>query len=625
VSRYHHVAEVILSDRVKTFFEIGVGPNTMSFVGMLLSESHGEPVFYYGLDIDPPAELFAQLEIASQNNPNFNYVVHKGSAPEWFEGKHLEDVDLTLIDAGAGREEIERTVELVKPFSKVIICAHCVLKGVDETKIGSKFLETQSGDWARLPIIDNMVSEDRTVKQSVACVITPSASYNYSRYLPVIEYAKTFSKEGGPIKCITNIQDPLAVFYLQCMRASGREVEFVTNPDEHETIDVALLNLVSMSGKERLQILTQLEDTVETFFLELPDENPDEVDASEDWRLHPVMMDSGPLPTLRPDLVHVGSSRIPVRSFFSPVINWPGAEVKIQLGTKNCVSNEFIEANLRNNTPRIQHWLAPCKKHDKVAVYCSGGPSLVADHLDEIREHIRQGHYVFCVKHAHDQLIKHGIIPHGCILLDPRNHVQDFISDPHPDITYYVATMVHDTTVTRLLERNAKVVGWVANIHIAEEVVPQLLKRAILVSGGSGACTRGITVLQLLGFQTIHLYGYDQAFDKCPDADARTNAGHKKYVKVVEYGREFWTTLEYMAQVNEMKELKTLVESQKLSSFGLNFHMHGNGMVPWVWEHQQDRTNRFEFEDVLQGLTDDDIATRLPSIPSVPLVTLAKF
>jgi hypothetical protein len=203
--------------------------------------------------------------------------------------------------------------------------------------------------------------------------------------------------------------------------------------------------------------------------------------------------------------------------------------------------------------------------------------------------------------------------------------VQDFISDPHPDVTYYVATMVHETTVTRLLERNAKIVGWIANIHIAEEVVPEFLTRPIFVSGGSGACTRGLTVLQLLGFKDIHLYGYDQAFSHCPDQNARTNAGYLKYVKVEEYGRTFWTTLEYMAQVNEMKELKALVESQKQSSFDINFHVHGEGMVPWIWRNQVDRTNRFDFEDVLRGLTDEEIADRLPTIPTMPLVTLARF
>jgi predicted O-methyltransferase YrrM len=113
---------------------------------------------------------------------------------------------------------------------------------------------------------------------------------------------------------------------------------------------------------------------------------------------------------------------------------------KLKIKTKNCVPDEEIQANITAALKIDAERFSPCRKHGGLAVFCSGGPSL-KDHLEDIRRLQNSGAYIFCVKHAHDLLLKEGIVPWACILLDPRGHVSEFIENPHPKVRYFVASM----------------------------------------------------------------------------------------------------------------------------------------------------------------------------------------
>ena len=279
-----------------------------------------------------------------------------------------------------------------------------------------------------------------------------------------------------------------------------------------------------------------------------------------------------------------------VQMVMMPKSAWPG-KISLVIKTQNCANDDEIEANIRANVPRIDRWIHECRTHLTGAVIASGGPSLI-EKLDDIRAHQDSGGHVFCVKHAHDTLIKEGIIPYGCILLDPRDHVQDFIENPHPDVMYFVASMCHSTTLDRLIEKKARIIGYNACVGAGEEKVLPDFGKHILIGGGSTSATRGISILYALGFRIFELYGFDSCYYEPQDTSIMTKTDHQKFFEVEVSGKKFWTDAELMAQAQDFDKL---MQQDK----DIEINVHGGGMIAHIWTIR--RKVLPEFGEVVNG------------------------
>ena len=248
---------------------------------------------------------------------------------------------------------------------------------------------------------------------------------------------------------------------------------------------------------------------------------------------------------------------------------------QIVVKTKNSVDDGVITAHIQSALDRKLPELEQCRKHGHIAVVVSGGPTF-KDHIEEIRARQNAGEYIFCVKTSHDYLIEQGIIPFGCILLDPRPHVLDFVENPHPDVTYFVASQVHPVTLDRLQERGAKVVLYHALVGAGED---KILAGKSMVVGGSTSATRGISVMNSLGFGQFELYGYDSCFKECPGPEYVVTGEGKKPMSVEVNGRAFWTTAELIAQAQDFEKLAQMARDANL----IDIDVHGDGMIPHIW------------------------------------------
>jgi len=268
--------------------------------------------------------------------------------------------------------------------------------------------------------------------------------------------------------------------------------------------------------------------------------------------------------------------------------------MEIMVKTKNCVPEVNIRANVHYSATLLKDWLVECKIHDGIAVFCSGGPSL-KDYYETIKElQQKPNHYVVCVKSAHDDLIAQGIIPWACVLLDPRSHVQDFIENPHPEVRYLVASMVHPTTIDRLIEKKARVYGYHAQVGAGEQdVVAQRLGEGhFLIPGGCSAAMRGISILHAIGFRKFKGYGYDCSYPDTDKIDFSTldKRGQPKFVKVTIDGKEFVTDHEKIAQCQDIARVLDM-------PYMIDVEMYGPGMVPHIWNSRVRR--RAEMSDVV--------------------------
>lgn len=254
-----------------------------------------------------------------------------------------------------------------------------------------------------------------------------------------------------------------------------------------------------------------------------------------------------------------------------------------KIKTKNCIDKEKIRENISRNVRIIKNWYSVCKKTDETIVICSAGPSL--DAL-EIKKYYDKGIKIVAVKHAIKKLNAVGVIPWAVILLDPRAHVSDFIDDIHPESIVFVASMVDPNVTERLLDKSMKVIGY--HVAVGAKEGDFLNNGDCLIIGGSATSTRGISVLEGLGFSNMELFGYDCCYHEKPDLQEKKENGTFKYEEVTleteTYGkhkikRTFWTEGQFLAQLQEFRNYYFLRN-------GLNLTIHGDGMIPWVWRNK---------------------------------------
>jgi hypothetical protein len=176
-------------------------------------------------------------------------------------------------------------------------------------------------------------------------------------------------------------------------------------------------------------------------------------------------------------------------------------------------------------------------------------------------------------------LIENGIIPWACFLLDPRSHVKEFIENPHPDVIYFVASMCHPSTIDQLIGKGATVFGYHAHVGAGEkELLEEIKKTTFLIGGGSTSATRGISVLNVLGFRRYHLYGYDSCYyDRAPTEEKGKN-GLPKWFEVEVGSRKFISDAELLAQCQDFDKLLELGRD-----IFAEIEVYGNGMIPHIF------------------------------------------
>lgn len=266
----------------------------------------------------------------------------------------------------------------------------------------------------------------------------------------------------------------------------------------------------------------------------------------------------------------------------------------VAIKTKNCIDKELIRQNISRNVRLIRNWFEPCKETDEVIILCSAGPSL--DVL-EIKKQYDRGLKIVAVKHAIKPLQKAGIVPWAVILLDPRPHVADFVDDIDPRTIVFVASMVDPIVTERVIERKLNIIGYHAAVGANEHEFAR--NGDAIIIGGSATATRGISLLEGLGFRNIELYGYDCCYYEKPDLKKTKEDGTLIYQEITleaetylgdKQKRTFWTEGQFLAQFQEFR-------SYYLERKCLNLNVHGDGMIGWLARNRAGYLKYLEEQD----------------------------
>lgn len=184
----------------------------------------------------------------------------------------------------------------------------------------------------------------------------------------------------------------------------------------------------------------------------------------------------------------------------------PPEQIKRTITLKPEIDAEARVPQIRSAMLRALPSMAVVPAHARTMVLACYGPS-----LRETWRDIDPAGDLFSVSGAHDYMIERGLIPRGHIECDPRAHKARFVSSPHREVTYFIASCCHRAMFDALY--GYRVVLWhSAQSQLEDSLIEGLEPGAFVVLGGSTVGTRAVCVGTALGYRDFDIHGMDCSF-----------------------------------------------------------------------------------------------------------------
>lgn len=256
---------------------------------------------------------------------------------------------------------------------------------------------------------------------------------------------------------------------------------------------------------------------------------------------------------------------------------------------KAAIDEERNRQTMLENQRIIRKWLPHVKEpSNEEIVIVSAGPSVDAGTLHEIKTRFYDcGVKIVAMKHVLQRLIKAGIKPWGCVLLDARDHMLDYVKVPcATEINWFASSMCNTTAIKWLLDHHCPVYGYHhANMAMPSGVMPS---HHFGVQGASAAALMAINLMDVLGYKTMHLYGYDLCYYERPNMVLKADDGQDKYhertITAKTWGggyvsRTFWSEPQLLVQAQEWIDYFA-------KQSHLRYYVHGDGIIAFLARHK---------------------------------------
>ena len=176
--------------------------------------------------------------------------------------------------------------------------------------------------------------------------------------------------------------------------------------------------------------------------------------------------------------------------------------------TEDDVLLSLVAANIRRGLPQIQ----PHVPQSTTAILVCGGPSL-AETEKELIEAYWAGGKIIAVNGTYRWCLERNLKPSAAIMLDARAFNARFVEQDVPGCKYLLASQCHPSMFDMCRDRETLI--WHA--CSAGEAELELLneyyfKRTHPVTLGTTVGVRGISLLRMLGFQHIEIFGLDSCW-----------------------------------------------------------------------------------------------------------------
>lgn len=238
--------------------------------------------------------------------------------------------------------------------------------------------------------------------------------------------------------------------------------------------------------------------------------------------------------------------------------------------------DEELEANIRANAARGDlTWLGTDEPNAGVAIMCGGGPSL-ADSLDDIRELQAKGGTVFAMNGASKFLTDRGFRVDYQVIADAKQETSTLVDGAACE--HLIASRCHPDTLA--IARRPTL--WHLNHDNIETLFPadRVARGGYALFGGGGGCGNcAMPIAYGMGYREIHVFGYDSSH--------RGPASHA-YAQPMNDGIPWveteWGGKTYISQVAMKSQAERFqITGQQLQQLGCKIAVHGDGLLPAMW------------------------------------------
>ena len=251
------------------------------------------------------------------------------------------------------------------------------------------------------------------------------------------------------------------------------------------------------------------------------------------------------------------------------------------------VEESRIKANIIANLALGLQEIAPHEAQDTVIYLLAGGPSL-SDFETGIIEAGRSGTPIVTVNGTYNWLIDRGIRPAAQVMVDARTSHRRFVTRTVDTCKYLISSQC-DNEILRSLPANQTYLWHSGESEIAKQAVEEYAeannqkREWYPVHGGSTVVSRAITLLAMLGFRKIEVFGWDSCLrDNAHHAynQPENDGGPVFDIKVG--GRTFRCNPWMVVQANELDKLVRHIWSHV---DGLDIEVHGDGLIAHMFNH----------------------------------------
>lgn len=263
--------------------------------------------------------------------------------------------------------------------------------------------------------------------------------------------------------------------------------------------------------------------------------------------------------------------------------------VPLKVETHTIIEAPQLAANIRVNLerplPRFVHRPGFGQIRNEPLAVVAAGPTL-NDTIDLVRGFKN----VLVCGSAHDHLVRAGIVPAYALVCDGGVEDKGNLSLPQKDTTYLLASQCDPSLFDHLAEYKVELWNYRGQATPDPDVERELLKGEPSLSWGSSVGVVCIHLCMMLGFQRLHLFGFDSSYGRHGmDHHCAPIAGSMEYQKMpaTVAGRTFVSDL---ALLNQAEQFFRIVEAQR--EF-LHITMYGDGLIAWMALHGDPGLDKF--------------------------------
>jgi hypothetical protein len=250
-------------------------------------------------------------------------------------------------------------------------------------------------------------------------------------------------------------------------------------------------------------------------------------------------------------------------------------------------SDEALIGQVKDNICRgIQQVQPHTPQPNQVALLVCGGPSLAETERDLAKAYWSGGK-IIAVNGAYKWCIERNLKPSAAVLLDAREFNARFIEEDVPGCKYLLASQCHPRAFEICKDRNTFIwhacSGGDAEVEILKEYY---FGRVFPVTIGTTVGVRAISLLRMLGFLKIEIFGLDSCW-----LDDKHHA-YQQVENEKDMNVEVWLTPQGRADMARkficapwhMKQAEDFQRLIKERGDMFELHVHGRGLIAAILE-----------------------------------------